>query len=132
MKLSPTFMNGPANTWRRHLLVVGLRLVGMGAIAVAGLLASMGANEELSGGREQAPGVAGLLFVIGVAAALIYGLLASAAHFFLRHKSLKIILLVDAILATGFIVLMAHTGTTNKSTPAQRGNVVSRPHVASS
>ncbi len=125
-------MGNAANTWRRHLLVVGLRLVGMGVIAIAGLLANVGANEELSGGREQAPGVAGLLFVIGVAAALIYGLLASAVHFFLRHKSLKIILLVDAVLAAGFIVWMAHTGSTNKSTPPQRGNVVSRPHISAS
>ena len=97
-------MNPAPPSRKQHLLAVAVRLSEMLAIALVGPLMRAGSNQELSGGPEQAPGVAGLTFLVGIGAALLYGTLASVAHFLLRRKAVRLILLVDAILAAGFVL----------------------------
>lgn len=111
--------SSPGNTWKQHLLAVGFRLACMAVIAVAGLVTAGGA--ERSGGGEQAPGVAGLVFVVGVVAALVFAFIASIAHFCFRQRPLKTILLADALLAAGFIAFMAYSGAKVKSQPPPDG-----------
>ncbi|MEW6305582.1 MAG: hypothetical protein AB1705_19055 [Verrucomicrobiota bacterium] len=94
-------------TRRKHLVLVVARLLGMLVIAVSGIVAL---GSPPPGAEERAPGVAGMLFVGGVVLAVVYGIIATAVHYFLRQKPLLTLLMIDAILAAGFVLFMAYTG----------------------
>lgn len=102
-------MENTGNTWKQHLLAVGFRLACMAAITLAGVVT--GVSPERPDGSEQAPGVAGLLFVAGAVAALVFASIASTVHFIRRQRPLKSILVADALLAAAFITLMVYNGT---------------------
>lgn len=120
-------MEGQGNTWKQHGLAVFFRLACMAVIAMAGPLMAGGA--ELPDGSERAPGVAGMLFVVGLVAAVIFALCASTAHYFLRQRPLKLILIADALLASGFIALMAYNGAKAKAQPAPGAKRIAQlPH----
>lgn len=114
-------MNAPkdaaGNTWKQHLLAVGFRFLCMAVISFAGVVAGSDSPPERPDGSEQSPGVAGLLFVTGVFAAVVFALLASIVHFCLRRRPLKFIVLADALLAAAFIALMAHNGAKLRGQP---------------
>lgn len=106
-------MDTPGSTWKQHLLAVGLRLVWSTAISVAGLIA--GGVPERTDGSEQAPGVAGMVFMGGVIAALVFAFVTSMIHFRFRQRPIKSILLVDALLAAAFIAFLAYSSAKVKS-----------------
>ena len=112
-------MDSTGNTWKQHLLAVSFRLVCMVVIAVAGLVTAGGAQRP--DGSEQAPGVAGLVFVVGVVAALVFAFVASVVHFCFRQRPLKTILIADALLAAAFFAFMAYSGAKAKSQPSPDG-----------
>lgn len=114
-------MNNSGTTWKRHLLVIGFRCACMAAITITGPLVGVDTQPERPDGSEQAPGVAGLLFVAGVVAAVVFALIASSVHWFLRRRPLKTILLAEALLAAAFITFMAHNGSQAKSRPTPAG-----------
>jgi|GEM_PF-2502973 len=118
-------MNAPTdavgNTWKQHLLAVGFRCGCMGVISLAGVVAGADSPPEQPDGSEQAPGVAGLLFVVGVVAAVVFASIASAIHFCFRKRPLKTILLADALLAAAFIALMIYHAGQAKSPRSRSG-----------
>lgn len=106
-------MDTAGSTWKQHLLAVGFRLVWSTAISVAGLIA--GGVPERTDGSEQAPGVAGMVFMGGVIAALVFAFVTSMIHFRFRQRPIKPILLVDALLAAAFIAFLAYSSAKVKS-----------------
>ncbi len=121
-------MDTTGNTWKQHLLAVGFRLVCMVAISVAGLVTAGGA--ERPDGSEQAAGVGGLVFVVGVVAALVFAFVAWVIHFCFRHRQLKTILIPDAVLAAAFLAFMAYTGAKAKSQPSPGGKTTAASRSA--
>ncbi len=114
-------MDTPGNTWKQHLLALGFRGLCMVAITITGPIVGVDPQPVRPDGSEQAPGVAGLLFVAGVVAALVFGFIASILHWFLRRRPLKMILLVDTLLAAAFIAFMACHSAQGKSRPKPVG-----------
>ncbi|PAW88673.1 MAG: hypothetical protein B9S33_04295 [Pedosphaera sp. Tous-C6FEB] len=104
-------MDTAGNTWKQHLVAVGFRLLCMVIISFTGLMAGTDSSPERADGTEQSPGVAGLLFVAGVVAALVFAFVASLIHFAFRRRPLKTILIADALLAAGFIAFMVYSST---------------------
>ncbi len=114
-------MNNPGTTWKRHLLAIGFRCACMAAITITGPLVGVDTQPERPDGSEQAPGVAGLLFVAGVVAAVVFALIASSVHWFLRRRPLQTILLAEALLAAAFIGFVARSTAQAKSRPTPAG-----------
>lgn len=114
-------MNAPTdvagNTWKQHLLAIGFRLLCMAVISLTGVVAGTESSPQRPDGSEQAPGVAGLLFVAGVVAAFAFAFVASILHFLLRQRPLKSLLLADTLLAAAFVAFMAWHGAQAKSPP---------------
>lgn len=112
---APTDIAG--NTWKQHLLAIGFRFLCVVVISFAGVVAGTDSPPERPDGSEQAPGVAGVLFVAGVVAAIVFAFVASILHFLLRQRPLKSLLLADALLAAAFVAFMAWHGAQAKSPP---------------
>ncbi len=110
-------MDSPGNTWKQHLLALGFRGLCMVAITITGPITGVDTQPVRPDGSEQAPGVAGLLFVAGLVAALLFGCLASILHWFRRRRPLKSILLADALVAAAFIAFMAYHSAQGNSRP---------------
>lgn len=114
-------MNAPtaaaAITWKQHLLAVGFRLLCVVIISFAGVVTGVDSQPERPDGSEQSPGVAGLLFVAGVVAAMVFASIASTLHFLLRRRSLKTLLLADTLLAVAFVAFMVWHGAQAKAAP---------------
>jgi len=92
--------------------LIALRMVGMVLVAMAMPLAHEKFGEAYPGDGQQAFGVLIFFWVIGFAAAIVYMLTATLAHFFVMKKSLPAKLWVEAGVLLAFISVLAYLGIT--------------------
>lgn len=102
----------PLRLYWLALALIAMRMVGMVLVAVAMPLAHENFGEAYPGDGQQGAGFFIVSWVFGFAAAIIYMLTATLAHFLVMKKTLQTKLWVEAGVLLTFISVLAYLGIT--------------------